>query len=62
MKIISQTDKNFDQIIKSTLKNRCGEIDNKAEGVVKKIISAVKQKGDSALFEFTYKFDRINLN
>ena len=62
MKIISQTDKNFDQIIKSTLKNRCGKIDNKAEGVVKKIISAVKQKGDSALFEFTYKFDRINLN
>lgn len=62
MNIISQTDKKFDQIIKTILKTRCGEIDNKLEGAVKKIIAAVKQKGDSALFEFADKFDRINLN
>ena len=42
MKIISQTDKDFDQIIESTLKKRCGEIDNKVEGAVRKSIYAVK--------------------
>lgn len=62
MEIISQTDKNFSQIIKAILKTRCGEINNKLEEAVKKIIAAVKQKGDSALFEFADKFDRINLN
>ena len=62
MKIISQTDKDFNHIIKAILEKRGGEIDDKAERIVKKIIAAVKLKGDSALFELTDKFDRINLN
>tara|TARA_B100000315_G_scaffold6482_1_gene6540 strand:+ start:74 stop:1366 length:1293 start_codon:yes stop_codon:yes gene_type:complete len=61
MKIISQTDKNFNQIIETLLKNRSGENDSKVEGIVKKIIEAIKQKGDSALFQYTKKYDRINL-
>ena len=61
MKIISQRDRNFNQIIETILKNRGGEIDGKVEGVVKKIITAIKQKGDKALFEYTKKYDGVDL-
>lgn len=61
MKIISQTESNFSKTLEAISKKRSGEIDLKVEKVTKTIISAVKQKGDKALFEYTKRYDGLNI-
>lgn len=61
MKIISQTDNNFDEAIEAILKKRDGEFDTKVEKKVKTIINAVRYKGDKALFELTKHYDDLIL-
>ncbi len=42
--------------------NRKADLQEEARSVVEEIISAVRKRGDSALFEFTERFDGFSLN
>jgi len=57
MKIHKHTDSDFDSIV-STLVNRA-EVDfTNHDETVRKILEGVRLKGDSALLEYTHRFDR----
>ena len=62
MKIISQKDKDFSKIVETLSKERGGECDREVEQSVLNIIDAVDKKGDKALFEYTKKYDGLDLN
>ena len=59
MKIIKNTDPKFYNILKNTISNRNLKTDKQIDKNVKKIIKEVKKYGDSALVNFTKKFDKV---
>lgn len=61
MRIVKLTEETRKDILENLLKrspNNYGEF----EGSVAKIVSAVKEKGDEALFDYTARFDGVALN
>ncbi len=61
MKIIRTWDKNFEEEFQSII-NRNLWWDRSVEKVVQRIISDVSSKGDSALFAYTEKYDKVKIN
>lgn len=61
MKIIRTWDSDFDQEFQSIL-NRNLWWDTSVEKVVQRIISDVARNGDSALFAYTEKYDKVRIN
>lgn len=61
MKIIRTWDNDFEEEFQSIL-NRNLWWDRSVEKIVQKIISDVSSKGDSALFAYTLKYDKIKIN
>lgn len=61
MRIVKLTEESKNNILEDLLKrspNSYGEYEN----IVNDIISNVRSRGDEALFEYTYKFDKFELN
>ena len=61
MRIVRLTDETRKNIIKDLLKRSPSQY-TEYEATVKEILESVKEKGDEALFEFTRKFDKCELN
>ncbi len=62
MEIIKSNEKNFEEIKKILTKKSFDEVDEKAFESVRKIVSDVRIRGDEAVFEYTKKFDGVELN
>ncbi|MCH8313306.1 MAG: histidinol dehydrogenase, partial [Nitrospinae bacterium] len=60
MKIYKYTDSDFDSIV-DALVNRANENFMSHDETVRDILQDVRQKGDSALLEYTHRFDRHDL-
>lgn len=61
MKIISEPGGNLNKIVKAISKSRGGKTNPEVEKLVLKIINDIEKKGDKALFEYTKKYDNLNL-
>ncbi len=48
-----------EQALLKALRQRSGEVDKKVTAVVTEILEAVREKGDSAVREYTARFDRV---
>ena len=60
MRILKFSDSDFAQQFKR-IEQRADEVPDNIEETVKAIIADVRQRGDAALFELSFKFDRIDL-
>jgi len=61
MKIINIDNKNLDKI-KSSIKKGYSEFDSVIVKTTEKIVENVKRNGNKALFSYTKKFDRFDIN
>ncbi len=62
MKIIKLKKNNFIDQVHRTINNRSTNINKRINSIVTTIISDVKKHGDNAIFKYSKKFDKINLN
>ena len=62
MKILNNQDSNFLKNIQLILESRSQSNNEKIDLEVKDIIHKVKEKGDNALFNFSKKFDKADIN
>ena len=61
MKIIKITEKERNDILQNLLKRSPGQY-GKYEETVKKILEDIRERKDEALFEYTKKYDKANIN
>ena len=62
MKILNNRDSNFLKDLQQLLESRSQNNNEKIDLEVRNIIHEVKEKGDKALFNFSKKFDKVELN
>lgn len=62
MKIIKLKKNNYTDQVHRTINNRSTNINKRINSIVTTIISDVKKHGDNAIFKYSKKFDKINLN
>ena len=61
MKIVETKNKQFEKIFENLISSKRSQSISKLK-LVNQIIKNIKKKGDVALFNYTKKFDKININ
>ena len=61
MKIVETKNKHFEKIFENLISSKRSQSISKLK-LVNQIIKNIKKKGDVALFSYTKKFDKININ
>ena len=61
MKIVETKNKQFEKIFENLISSKRSQSISKLK-LVNQIIKNIRKKGDEALFNYTKKFDKININ